>query len=220
MTGLPAWARELTSLLLALVLSLAIAGLYIRIKRDTVVARALGATMALAGLVSSIVVLSIGDSVARGLGLVGAVALVRFRSNLRDPFDLVFMFASLAAGVAVGANAFFVGTAGTGVFLAAAWAVARRSPPVEALDTIDAIFTFRTRSGANGMPLVEDVLRRHARRHEMVRVRQVPGGREHAYHVLVASALGAHSALFEAVEQVPGVDDAQLVAYDAPEEVS
>jgi uncharacterized membrane protein YhiD involved in acid resistance len=216
--ALPMWQRDLASLVLALLLAVAVSRLYVHLKGGALAARSLGATIALAGLVSAMVVLAIGESVARGLGLVGAVALVRFRSNLKEPIDLIFMFASLAAGVAVGAHAYFVGTIGTTAFIAVAWLVARQPLSVEAPETFDAILTFRTRAGAAAERLIADALAAHVLQHAMVRVRQVPGGHEHAYQVKLPPGAGSHAALFQAVERVPGVDDTQLIAYDAPEE--
>ncbi len=70
-------------------------------------------------------VLAVGDNVARGIGLIGALTVIRFRSTLKDPRDLIFAFASLATGVAAGAHAYAAAVLGTVVFLAgtavAAW---------------------------------------------------------------------------------------------------
>ena len=50
-------------------------------------------------------------------GIVGALALIRFRTNLRDPLDMVFIFAAFAAGIAAGAGNIETGFVGTAIFL-------------------------------------------------------------------------------------------------------
>ena len=70
-------------------------------------------SLAVAGVVSDLVVLAVGDNHARGIGLVGALTVIRFRSTLKDPRDLSFAFASLATGVAAGAHAYAAAVLGT-----------------------------------------------------------------------------------------------------------
>jgi uncharacterized membrane protein YhiD involved in acid resistance len=72
-------------------------------------------SLALISIVSATVMQAIGDSLARGLGMLGALAIIRFRTRLDNPRNMVFMFASIAAGIACGVLGFtiaFVGTIG------------------------------------------------------------------------------------------------------------
>lgn len=64
-------------------------------------------------LISSIVVLVIGNNIARAFGLVGALSIIRFRTAIRDTMDLVFIFLSLAVGMAAGVGLSFVAVIGT-----------------------------------------------------------------------------------------------------------
>ena len=59
-------------------------------------------SLVLISIVSATVIQAIGDSVARGLGMIGALSIIRFRTVLDDPRNITFMFASLAAGIACG----------------------------------------------------------------------------------------------------------------------
>lgn len=210
------WALHAVSFALAMLLSLAIAALYTRLHKDKPYQASLPLTIAVSGVIATIVVLAIGDSIARGLGLVGAVALVRFRSNLKDPRDLVFTFASLAAGVAVGAHAFFVALLGTGVFLlgcliATRFWVARES------DSFDAILSFRTNGAPVALDALSAALDTHTDGHAFVRMRQIPNGQEHAYQVKLRHAT-ARVGLFAALERIVGIGDTELVAYEQSEE--
>lgn len=56
---------------------------------------------------------AIGDSLARGLGMLGALAIIRFRTTLRNPRNMVFMFTSIAVGIAAGVYGIAIAVIGT-----------------------------------------------------------------------------------------------------------
>lgn len=78
-------------------------------------------TLVLISIVAASVMLAIGDSLARGLGMLGALAIIRFRTSLRDPRNMAFMFASLAIGISCGVGGFIIAAVGTGGFCVAAF---------------------------------------------------------------------------------------------------
>jgi len=60
----------------------------------------------------------IKSSLALSLGLVGALSIVRFRTPIKDPEDLVFLFLAIVAGLGFGANQNTFTSLGLGVILA------------------------------------------------------------------------------------------------------
>lgn len=56
---------------------------------------------------------AIGDSLARGLGMLGALAIIRFRTTLRNPRNMVFMFTSISVGIASGVYGIAIAVIGT-----------------------------------------------------------------------------------------------------------
>lgn len=54
------------------------------------------------------IVVTIMFNVALSLGMVGALSIVRYRSAVKDPMDLMFLFWAVAAGIATGAGYFFI----------------------------------------------------------------------------------------------------------------
>ncbi len=78
-------------------------------------------SMILATLVSTAVMMSIGDSLARGLGIFGALAIIRFRTRIDQPKNLLFLFASLALGIALGVYGFSIAISSTLAFCVVAW---------------------------------------------------------------------------------------------------
>ena len=138
------------SLLLSFGLSLAIAIVYKYLSRGVPQVRTFPQTLAVCGIVSAIIVLSVGNNIARGIGLVGALTVIRFRNNLQDPRDLIFAFAALATGVAAGAHAFVEALFGTMLFLVAAVLVSR--PWFTRTQTFNAILSFQM-AGASTDPM-------------------------------------------------------------------
>ena len=72
--------------------------------------------LTLIGIAAATIMQAIGESVAIGLGIIGALSIIRFRTVLDDPRNITFMFASLAAGIACGVLGFVIALTGTLVF--------------------------------------------------------------------------------------------------------
>src|SRR5437588_844689 len=89
----------------ALLLGCAVAGIYHLTRRRTAAeAPSLVATLVLLTVLISMVTLVIGESVARAFSLVGALAIVRFRTVVEDTRDTAFVIFAVAVGMAVGAG--------------------------------------------------------------------------------------------------------------------
>jgi hypothetical protein len=195
---------------LAFTLSMLVAVVYLRVNRGGAVQPTFVQSIAVAGVVSAVVVLSVGDNVARGLGLVGALTVIRFRSTLKDPRDLIFAFGALGTGVAAGAHAYAVAVLGTAVFLGGTL-LASRVFAAEA--SFEAILTLRSRGDVGGLEALSRVLDRYASSHMLVRVRQLGNcEQEHSYQVTLRQP-GAQVDLMRDVEVVAGASHATLVAY-------
>lgn len=61
-------------------------------------------TLIILCMLISVVMVIIGDSIARAFSLVGALSIIRFRTAIQDPRDIAFVFYALAVGMAVGAG--------------------------------------------------------------------------------------------------------------------
>lgn len=63
-------------------------------------------------VISAMIVATITSNITLSLGMVGALSIVRFRTAIKDPIDLIFLFWSVAAGIAVGARLWFMALIG------------------------------------------------------------------------------------------------------------
>jgi Domain of unknown function (DUF4956) len=69
-------------------------------------------SLILGALVATMVLQVIGDNVASGLAMLGALNIVQFRTKLKTPRQSIFMFAALGIGIACGLFGFFIAILG------------------------------------------------------------------------------------------------------------
>ena len=97
----------------ALLCGLALSQLYRRTYRGASYSVTFDRSLVTLALITAIVIMVIGDNLARAFGLVGAMSIIRFRTALKDPQDLVFVFFSLTVGLAAGVGLHALALAGT-----------------------------------------------------------------------------------------------------------
>ncbi|MED4532364.1 DUF4956 domain-containing protein [Metabacillus fastidiosus] len=66
------------------------------------------ATLLVMTMITCLVIMTISTNVVLSLGMVGALSIVRFRTAIKDPLDVVFMFWAIAAGISSGAGLYFL----------------------------------------------------------------------------------------------------------------
>lgn len=111
-----------SSLIVALLCGIIIAWIYRLTYRGTSYAPSFVRSMVVLPMVTALVMLVIGSNLARAFGLVGAMSIIRFRTAVKDTHDIVFIFFTLAVGLAAGVGMYaaaWIGTAAIGItFLA------------------------------------------------------------------------------------------------------
>ncbi len=76
--------------------------------RGVVYSSTFNVTVALMVVITAMIVATISSNTALSLGMVGALSIVRFRTAIKDPMDLMFLFWSVAAGIGIGAELYHV----------------------------------------------------------------------------------------------------------------
>ena len=61
-----------------------------------------GVTLIALTMITTVVILAVTSNVVLSLGMVGALSIVRFRTAIKDPMDLMFLFWSIAVGIICG----------------------------------------------------------------------------------------------------------------------
>lgn len=112
----PTLTSVIYATMFAFLLSTLLAFVYERTSRGLLVSGAFIQALVLSSVVSSSIMQAIGDSLARGMGMLGALAIIRFRTSLQNPRNIIFMFASMGIGIACGVYGFNVAFIGTLTF--------------------------------------------------------------------------------------------------------
>ena len=63
-----------------------------------------GATLVALTMITSMTILAVTSNVVLSLGMVGALSIVRFRTSIKEPMDIAFLFWSIAAGIVLAAG--------------------------------------------------------------------------------------------------------------------
>ncbi len=63
-----------------------------------------GTTLIALTMITTVVILAVTSNVVLSLGMVGALSIVRFRTAIKEPLDIAFLFWSIAAGIVLAAG--------------------------------------------------------------------------------------------------------------------
>ena len=69
-------------------------------------------------LVTTLVIMAVTSNVVLSLGMVGALSIVRFRTAIKEPVEIVFLFWSLAVGIVIGAGMIPLAVIGSAIIAA------------------------------------------------------------------------------------------------------
>lgn len=108
------------ALVLSFLLSMVFAAVYQHTFRGFTYSRSYIHSMVLGSMVTCMLIMAVGNNLARGMGILGTLAIIRFRTPVRDPRDAMFLFACLGVGIACGAGMPLVAALGTLVINSAA----------------------------------------------------------------------------------------------------
>lgn len=92
------------TILLTFLLSLLISITYIKTYKGLYYSQSFAHTLVIVSVVISVIIIVIGSNIARAFSLAGALSIIRFRSAIRDPKDVAFIFLAMAVGLATGSN--------------------------------------------------------------------------------------------------------------------
>lgn len=200
----------LTALLLTCVLSSFIATIYRATFQGLSYSRGFVHTMILGSMVVCMLIMAIGNNLARGLGILGTLAIVRFRTSLRDPRDMVFLFCSFATGIACGANTYSVAIVGT--FIIGGTAVLLHWSPFASRREYEALVRFLLPPDSVAEEDVKTAMRTSCSAFSLIAMREAVQGDmlEYSYQVRLIDP-SYQSDLVEALRKIPDVVEPSLL---------
>ncbi len=94
------------AVLFALVMGLVIFAVYKICYRGAVYSFSFNVSLVMMAVITCVIILTISSNVVLSLGMVGALSIVRFRTAIKDPVDIMFLFWAITVGIVVGAHQF------------------------------------------------------------------------------------------------------------------
>lgn len=98
----------LMSLISAFICSMVIFYVYRKFYRGIVYNSSFNILLVLVSIVTSFIVMTISSNILLSLGMVGALSIVRFRTAVKDPLDVGFLFFAIAVGITSGAGLYIM----------------------------------------------------------------------------------------------------------------
>jgi uncharacterized membrane protein YhiD involved in acid resistance len=101
------------NMLVTVLIAMFIFWVYKRTYTGVLYSRSFNITLLLTSLVTAMVMMVIGTNLALSLGMVGALSIIRFRSAIKDPRDIGFLFWGIAAGLSAGTGSYVIAAVGS-----------------------------------------------------------------------------------------------------------
>lgn len=99
---------SLLDMLLALILAFALGMFIFLVYKKTysgvMYSSSFGVTLIALTMITTLVILAVTSNVVLSLGMVGALSIVRFRTAIKEPLDIAFLFWAIAAGIVLAAG--------------------------------------------------------------------------------------------------------------------
>lgn len=92
------------TLMVALAIGIFICTLYMRVFSGVLYSKSFNVSLIGMTLITSVIIMAIGSNLILSLGMVGALSIVRFRTPIKDPTDLSFLFWAVSIGIVTGAG--------------------------------------------------------------------------------------------------------------------
>lgn len=101
-------AKIIVSLALAILLGCLIYMVYRKFYAGVVFSKSFAVTLIGMTVMTCMVTLAISSNLVISLGMVGALSIVRYRTAIKDPLDLLYMFWAITTGITVGAGMYLL----------------------------------------------------------------------------------------------------------------
>ena len=195
----------LTTLLLSFALGLFVLVIYRVTFGGVSFSKSFALSLVMLSMVTALAILTVRSNVVLSLGMVGALSIVRFRTAIKEPMDIAFLFWSIAVGIVLAAGLLFLAVLGSAFVGLVLWWFARRrggeSPYILVLHCADA----QTEDAAKA--LVDSAVKKWNLKSKSV----TPGQIELNYEVRLRAG---DAAFVNTLGELDGVTNVVLVSYN------
>ncbi|MCI8772348.1 MAG: DUF4956 domain-containing protein [Lachnospiraceae bacterium] len=199
-------AGEVTVILLSTcVIALYIFLVYRMITRKTFYSKNFNISLAALSLITAIVILTVQSNIVLSLGMVGALSIVRFRTAIKDPMDLVFLFWAISVGIACGAGMLEIAVIGSLVLTALIFVLDRLPMAKAAM-----ILVISAQAGKERTEQITELVKKHSKYYK-VKSRNITGEQLDMVMELWSSK---EEELTEELAALPGIHSVSLLSHD------
>jgi uncharacterized membrane protein YhiD involved in acid resistance len=163
----------------------------------------------LLSMITALVIMIIGNNLARAFGLVGAMSIIRFRTAVKNTQDIIYLFYALSIGMAAGVGLYgiaFTGTIFVGVVIYA-FSKSQFSAPLRG----EHLLQFNFLPTGDDPPPYKAVFDRHCKKHTVINVKSVDeeGLLELSYYVKLKDKEKSQDFVKE-IRKAPGIQYVNL----------
>lgn len=211
--------RVIYSAALAFILSVSIGLTYVKTFRGLSYSRNFVQAIMLSSIVTATVIHAIGDSVATGIGTLGALSIIRFRTNLKDPRDIIFMFAALASGIACGIGAYFMAFVGILLFDIAAFVLYLSQ--ISKVSYFDGILRFNINPEELDIQKMTGIFKKHCKVFALITLKEIAVGErlEYAYHIKMKPKSTSEELVNDLKKEIPAINNVSLLLQETTVEL-
>ena len=192
------------TLIVTALLALYIFAIYRLVTRKVFYSKNFNISLAVMSLITAAIILAMQSNLVISLGMVGALSIVRFRTAIKDPMDLAFLFWSISIGIICGSGLYeiaLVTSVGVTVFiLVLDMLPVGKAPMMLVVNS----------SEMNGEKAVLDVVGKYARYYK-VKSRNLSKGR---LDLVIELKVKEESALVSEVAALDGMISASMISHD------
>lgn len=192
------------TLLVTALLALYIFMIYRLVTRKVFYSKSFNISLAALSLITAAIILAMQSNLVISLGMVGALSIIRFRTAIKDPMDLVFLFWSISIGIICGAGLYEVALV-TSVAVTVCILVLDLLPVAKA-----PVMLVVNSSRMDGESAVLEVVGKYAKSYK-VKSRNLSKGR---LDMVVELRVKDESGLVKETAELEGMISASLIAHD------
>lgn len=197
-------AKIVATLFVSALLALYVFAIYRLVTRKVFYSKNFNISLAAMSIITAAIILAMQSNLVISLGMVGALSIVRFRTAIKDPMDLVFMFWSISIGIICGAGLYEVAlvtsVAVTVFILVLDMIPVSKAPMMLVINS----------SQMDSEQQILDIVRKYSKSYK-VKSRNLSKGR---LDMVVELRVKDESALVSEVAALEGMIGASLIAHD------
>lgn len=192
------------ALLITAIIAIYIFAVYRVVCRKAFYSRSFAISLPVIAMITASVIIAVQSSIVISLGMVGALSIVRFRTAVKDPIDLAFLFWSISVGIICGATLYEVAVEAS-ILITIVMLGLHYVPNAK-----PALILLVNGTGADVQEAVKQVLEENTKWYQ-IKSRNVSAS---GMDMIVELKTKQEDTLAQKILAVPGVENATLMTHD------